>query len=136
MEISEDLLAQIKASFPPPSAQQTERKEQRMLQLRGRIDTAKVQWASPFTCIANRAKKKAEVEEEEDEYRRITDGTLSPNATPAVSVGATPAVSECDSEMENATEGGSLQSSLCNKSQSSAASHRRLFDLSARSSHW
>ena len=40
--LSEDLLSQVRAAFPPPPAQ-SQKKEQRLLQLRGQIDLAKLE---------------------------------------------------------------------------------------------
>ena len=87
MGIAEDLLTKIQASFKPP-APKSERKEQRLLQLCALIYMAKshAAWLERSAnhhrslmdlCLANPLKKMDELEEHGEEYRRITDGTLS-----------------------------------------------------------
>ena len=113
-QLSQDLLAQVRVAFPPPPAQ-TQKKEQRLLQLRGQIDSAKARAerlersvthhrSQLATCVANRDQTLSEVKKLEDEYRLLTDGKLSPNASPMASAHVSPEHSECDSEVENAME--------------------------------
>ena len=94
--IGEDLLTQIQTSIKPP-APKVERKEQRLFQLRGLIDTKKAQVAKLErsenhhrsqleVCITNRQQRARELAALQEEYRSITDGKLSPNSTPAASV--------------------------------------------------
>ena len=56
------------------------------------------------TCVANRDQKLAEITKLENEYRLLTDGKLSPNASPSVSAHVSPFHSDCESEGENAME--------------------------------
>ena len=56
------------------------------------------------TCVANRDKKLSEVKKLEDEYRLLTAGKLSPNASQMASAHVSPEHSECDSEVQNAME--------------------------------
>ena len=67
--------------------------------MRGLIDSAKAHVArlersenhhrsQLEVCITNRQKKEGELAAFEEEYRSTTDGKLSPNATPAASVGS------------------------------------------------
>ena len=112
--LTEDLLPQVRAAFPPPPAH-SQKKEQRLLQLRGQIDSAKKHVdrldrsvthhrSQLQTCLENRDKKSAEVAQLENEYRLLTDFKLSPNATPAASAHVSPAQSVCESEGENAVD--------------------------------
>ena len=109
--LSEELLSQVRAAFPPPPAQNP-KKEQRLLQLRGQIDSAKKHVdrlelsvahhrSQLLTCLENKDSKAAEVAQLENEYRLLTDFKLSPNATPAASAHVSPAHSVCESEGEN-----------------------------------
>ena len=92
MGTAEDLLVQIQSSIKPP-APKVERYEQRLLQLRGLIDSTEAHSARlersachhlsrMELCLANRQRKEEELALLEEEYRIITDGKLSPNATP------------------------------------------------------
>ena len=54
--LSEDLLAQVWAAFPPPPAQ-SQKKEQRLLQLRGQVDSAKAR-AERLLLIIVRSRKR------------------------------------------------------------------------------
>ena len=112
--LSEDLLTQVRAAFPPPPAQ-SHKKEQRLLQLCGQIDSAKEHVerlersvthhrSQLQTCLEKRDQKLAEVTKLENEYRLLTDFKLSPNATPVVSAYVSPLQSDCESEGENAVE--------------------------------
>ena len=87
--VGEELLAQIQTSIKPP-APKVERREQRLLQLRGLIDSAKAHVArlersenhhrsQLEVCITNRQKKEGELAAFEEEYRSTTDGKLSPS---------------------------------------------------------
>ena len=112
--LTEGLLSQVRAAFPPPPAQNP-KKEQKLLQLRGQIDSAKKHVdrlersdahhrSQLHLCLENKGKKEAEVAQLEDEYRLLTDFKLSPNATPAASAHVSPAHSVCESEGENAMD--------------------------------
>ena len=112
--LTEDLLSQVRAAFPPHPAQ-SRKKEQRLLQLRGQIDSAKKHVerlersvthhrSQLQTCLENRDKKLAEVTQLENEYRLLTVFKHSPNATPVVSAHVSPVRSDCESEGENAME--------------------------------
>ena len=94
--IGEDLLTQIQSSIQPP-APKVERKEQKLFQLRGLIDTKKAQVAKlersanhhrtqMEVCLTNKQQREEELAALQAEYRSITDGKLSPNSTPAASV--------------------------------------------------
>ena len=122
--LSEDLLTQVSAAFPAPPAQ-SQKKEQRLLQLRRQIDSAKKHVerletsvthhrSQLQTCLENRDQKLAEVTKLENEYRLLTDFKLSPNATPVVSAHVSPVQFDRESEGENAMEmeGAPLVSSL------------------------
>ena len=96
MGIGEDLRTQIQTSIKPP-APKVERKEQRLFQLRGLIDTKKAQVAKLErsknhhrsqleVCITNRQQRAGELAALQEEYRSITDGKLLLNSTPAASV--------------------------------------------------
>ena len=91
------------------------RLEQRLLQLRGQIDSSKKHVerlersvthhrSKLQTCLENRDKKLAEVTQLENEYRLLTDFKLSPSATPVLSAHVSPVQSDCESEGENAME--------------------------------
>ena len=112
--LSEELLSQVRAAFPPPPAQNP-KKEQKLLQLRGQIDAAKKHVerlersvthhrSQLHVCMENKSVKEAEVAKLENEYRLLTDFKLSPNATPAASAHVSPAHSVCESEGENAMD--------------------------------
>ena len=112
--LSEDLSAVVRAAFPSVPAQ-TQKKEQRLLQLRGLIDSAKSHAdrlerslthhrSQLDTCVANPDKKVSEVKKLEDDCWLLTDGKLSPNASPMVSAHVSPVHSDCESEGENAME--------------------------------
>ena len=92
MGIAEDLLVQIQSSIKPP-APKVERNEQRLHQLRGLIDSteahsARLERSSSHhpsqmeLCLASRQRKEDERALLKEECRSITDGKLSPNATP------------------------------------------------------
>ena len=94
--IGEDLLTQIQTSIQPP-APKVEKKEQRLFQLRGLMDTKKAQVAKlersanhhrtqMEVCLTNQQQRAEELAALQEEYRSITDGKLSPNSTPAASV--------------------------------------------------
>ena len=81
--LTEDLLSQVRAAFPPPLAQ-SQKKEPRLLQLRGQIDSAKKHVerlersvthhrSHLQTCMEHRDKKLAEATQLENEYRLLTD---------------------------------------------------------------
>ena len=95
LDIGEDLLTQIQTFIKSPSPK-VERKEQRLFQLRGLINTKKVHVAKlerPVihhrtqleVCITTQQQKAAELAALQEEYRSITNGKLSSNSTPAVS---------------------------------------------------
>ena len=82
--IGEDLLTQIQTSIKPP-APKVERKEQRLFQLRGLIDTKKAHVAKLErsvnhhrtqleVCITNQQQRAAELAALQEECRSITDG--------------------------------------------------------------
>ena len=108
--VGEDLLTQIQTSIKP-LAPKVERKEQRLLQLRGFIDFKKAQVAKLErsenhhrsqleVCIANRQKREGELAALQEEKRSITDGKLSPNSTPAASVvSSKEPVESCESDL-------------------------------------
>ena len=111
--LTEDLFSQVRAAYPPPAHSQ--KKEQRLLQLRGQIDSAKKHVerlersvthhrSQLQTCVENRDKKLAEVTQLVNDYRLLTDFKLSPKATPAASAHVSPAHSVCESEGENAMD--------------------------------
>ena len=112
--LTEELLSQVRAPFPPPPAQNP-KKEQKLLQLRGQIDSAKKHVdrlersvahhrSQLQLCLENKGKKEAEVAQLENEYRLLTDFKLSPNATPAAFAHVSPAHSVCESEGESAMD--------------------------------
>ena len=112
--LTEELLSQVRAAFPPPPAQNP-KKEQKLLQLRGQIDAAKKHVdrlersvthhrSQLHVCMENKGIKEAEVAKLENEYRLLTDFKLSPNAAPAASAHVSPAHSVCESEEENAMD--------------------------------
>ena len=95
--IGEDLLKQIQSSIVPPAAPKVERKEQKLFQLRGLIETQKSQVSKLEksenhhrsqleVCVANKQRREEELAALQAEYRSVTDGKLSPNSTPAASV--------------------------------------------------
>ena len=108
--IGEDLLTQIQTSIKPP-APKVERKEQRLFQLRGLIDTKKAQVAKLErsenhhrsqleVCITNHQKRAGELAALQEEFRSITDGKLSPNSTPAASMVSSKEPDEsCDGDL-------------------------------------
>ena len=108
--IGEDLLTQIQTSIKPP-APKVERKEQRLFQLRGLIDTKKAQVAKLErsenhhrsqleVCITNRQQRAGELAALQEEYRSVAGGKLSPNSTPAASVVSSKEPDEsCDSDL-------------------------------------
>ena len=88
--IGEDLLTQIETSIKPP-APKVERKEQRLFQLRGLIDTKKAQVAKLErsenhhrsqleVCITNRQQRAGELAAIQEECRSVAGGKLSPNS--------------------------------------------------------
>ena len=108
--IGEDLLTQIQSSIQPP-APKVERKEQKLFQLRGLIDTKKAQVAKlersanhhraqMEVCLTNKQQREEELAALQAEYRSITDGKLSPNSTPAASVvSSKEPVESCDPDL-------------------------------------
>ena len=108
--IGDDLLTQIQSSIQPP-APKVERKEQKLFQLRGLIDTKKAQVAKlersvnhhrsqMEVCLTNKQRREEELAALQAEYRSITDGKLSPNSTPAASVVSSKEPAEsCDPDL-------------------------------------
>ena len=108
--IGEDLLTQFKlpSSLRPPKV---ERKEQKLFQLRGLIDTKKAQVAKlersanhhrtqMEVCLTNKQQRAAELAALQEENRSITDGKLSPNSTLAASVvSSKEPVESCDPDL-------------------------------------
>ena len=94
-----------------PSAPKVERKEQKLFQLRGLVDTKKAQVAKlersanhhrtqMEVCLTNQQQRPAELAALQEEYRSITDGKLSPNSTPSASVvSSKEPVESCDSDL-------------------------------------
>ena len=109
--IGEDLLKQIQSSIVPPAAPKVERKEQKLFQLRGLIETKKSQVSKLEksvnhhrsqleVCLTNKQRREEELAALQAEYRSVTDGKLSPNSTPAASVASSKEPAEsCDPDL-------------------------------------
>ena len=109
--IGEDLLKQIQSTIVPPAAPKVERKEQKLVQLRGLIETKKSQVSKLEksvnhhrsqleVCVANKQRREEELAALQAEYRSVTDGKLSPNSTPAASVASSKEPAEsCDPDL-------------------------------------
>ena len=108
--IGDDLLTQIQSSILPP-APKVERKEQKLFQLRGLIETKKAQVAKLDRSVThhrsqmevyltNNQRREEELAALQAEYRSVTDGKLSPNSTPAASVVSSKEPAEsCDPDL-------------------------------------